>query len=279
MADREGDLDRLDHLDGLGHTAWEPSHHEFSVSATIAGTADTLSQDGTTWVRETFVPILAYMVLGLVMSRDPSGESPFSMSFWPTLLTVASLAAIGVRCCRFAAAGPGALPRSWGLSFSWREMRFLGWMGGTLLLALIVFVPTALLMTALVRDPLGAALAAVGTLYLLVRVSLVLPASAVGRRIKLEDSWHLTRSNGRRLALLPVLALAPAALWMSLCTGLSALLGMRDQFTSGALVYNMSVFLAALLAWIGTSLLMGRAFAWFAPADSGRWWAELGKPK
>jgi hypothetical protein len=266
MRDSEEALE-WDLSDALGRVVWNPSEHRFPVSATVVGTAQAFRDGGTAWFRETAIPLLAYLALRLFELRNASTEPSFLITVLPGQLVIVSMAVIGVRCCQFNALGPASLPRAWGLSWSWRETRFLGWIW-----VMFVVGPLAVLAVAYVMNTLGGGrpllvLLAIAAYYVFVRLSLVFPASAVGPRLKLKDSWRLTRANGRRLALLPALALIPAMLLMWLARNLAASLGREDQFVRGQIMYDVPFAVTGLLIWVAAALLLARAFAWFVPKD------------
>ena len=88
-------------------------------------------------------------------------------------------------------------------------------------------------------------------LYASARLSLVLPATAIGQRPTLKGSWRLSRSNGWRLALVMLL---PSLVLIPLSVGSLQLGGIAPQF--------LAAFILVLLGVIGIASL-SKAFCWF----------------
>jgi hypothetical protein len=121
-----------------------------------------------------------------------------------------------VTCHRVVLLGDDSVPRFGLASWSARETRFIGWMIAMyLVFAAVSLVPMIVLTSVLIGltgiKPDGGAslqpfqwailLASVPGVYVMARVSLVLPATAVDRRLNLPWSWERTAGNGWRMAL------------------------------------------------------------------------------
>ena len=120
-------------------------------------------------------------------------------------------------CHRLILLGDNSLPNRWGLFWSDRETRFFGWLIviGLLYFALslstlMIFavIPTSVFSWSILWLPtyVGYFVAA----YFEGRFSLVLPATAIGKRIYLRGSWALSYGNGLLIAialLIPALVL------------------------------------------------------------------------
>ncbi len=91
-------------------------------------------------------------------------------------------------------------------------------------------------------------------LYVLARLSLVLPATAIGQRPTLKGSWRLSRSNGWRLAVLSPAVLA----WV-----LYVLLLNESLVPPGIALHGLAAFTVVLL-WVFGMALLSRAYSWFA---------------
>jgi hypothetical protein len=115
-------------------------------------------------------------------------------------------------------------------------------------------------------DALGsvAALILIASYYPAVRLSLVLPASAIDHPVDWEDSWRLTRSNGRRLALILFPVIFPS-IYLSVLIRFPDLLGLPVLLARGSIVYEALLALISLLMWAGGTLLLSQAFHWFVP--------------
>ena len=187
---------------------------------------------------------------------------------------------IAVSCHRFVLLGQDALPSPWGVYWTSRETRFLGWwmgislisMGLTMLLVLVlgvlatgIFLATGGAAGSLPDPGVGVNVFLAGAglgiafvfpmIYIMARLSLVLPATAIGERPTLKGTWQLSRSNGWRLALvmfLPSLFLVPLSLW-----GLTLLDGnLLSRF--------IWAFMLTVLAVIGIAAL-SKSFSFLRP--------------
>ena len=112
------------------------------------------------------------------------------------------------------------------LSFKLRELKFVGWLFAVYAIYFIIsLVPTTVLM----NSPIGGHLIespdnfyyvqllfAVPATYVLARLCLVFPATAIDRRLGLRWSWRSTRGNGWRIVI--VIAIYPwvlsAVIWL-----------------------------------------------------------------
>ena len=110
-------------------------------------------------------------------------------------------------CHRVVLLGAASLPNKWGLFWSFRETRFLGWLFVLALIAFLLSIPVYYLaalvqMTAPDWTPgwytttIAMYLGLLLTAYIDGRIGLVLPATAVGDRLNLTRSWRITAENG-----------------------------------------------------------------------------------
>lgn len=117
-------------------------------------------------------------------------------------------ALFAISCHRVIILGDESLPNSFGLSWSCRETRFVGWLVVLGFVAVILSIPAFLL--AFVAPSYVASVAVfLFTTYFVVRLSLVLPGTAVDDRPSLSDSWNSTAGNGVVLLLavsMPIVA-------------------------------------------------------------------------
>ena len=248
-----------DHGDDL-EPEWDPSAHRLPVWATVREAAQAIAREWKALLKAVAVPAL--LVAVVVVLEDPFPNRSFLWDLLTGVLTFVPLTLIAVSCHRLVILGVDSLPSAWGLFWSRRETRFLGWY---LLIPLITFV-SLIVLSALVEILLVAllnvGLASGGHLFLLLvllafagyaaaRLSLVLPATSIGQRPTLKGSWRLSRSNGWRLALVMFL---PSLVLIPLSVGSSQLGGIAPQF--------LAAFLLVLLGLIGIALL-SKAFCWF----------------
>lgn len=115
--------------------------------------------------------------------------------------------------------GEDSLPNRWGIFWSERETRFLGWLIGIWFLYFALSLPTAILALVFSERITGWNVAWVATIltYILVayfqgRFSLVLPATAIDRRSNFRESWAMSRGKGMVIAMalvIPAMILIP----------------------------------------------------------------------
>ena len=110
----------------------------------------------------------------------------------------------GMSCHRVILLGDEPLPRKFGLYWTYRETRFLGWViviGIIYMLLTIPFQIAALYVPRLGWDwKISWYVPMLLATYVDGRVSMVLPATAVGERSSIVASWRLTRGKGLHIA-------------------------------------------------------------------------------
>ena len=245
---------------------WDPSAHRLPVWATIRAATQSIAKEWKALLQAIAVPTLAVVALYVAGEREyveavfPDLSSPLQdllQIVADSALSIVPLTMIAVSCHRLVILGVDSLPNAWGLFWSWRETRFLGWVFLLALVAVPLLLTATFLLSVSLEIPLarytrpwlywGVYLSVV--LGLLSRLSLVLPATAIGQNPTLADSWRLTRSNGWRLALLVIplaLSLAPPEELLELPVSGFALL----------------TLIRVLLLLVGIALL-SKAFSWF----------------
>ncbi len=263
-----------DHEDDL-EPEWDPSVHRLPVWATIREAVQAIAKEWKALLKGIAVPALVLAAVNVFFQRNPEYveavfpdlSSPFQALLQivaESALSVGFAMMIAISCHRLVILGVDSLPSAWGLFWSRRETRFLGW---SMLISLITFLPLAVLaalvgilvavlgrgFTPSVFVPLIAAnlLVLPFVWYAIARLSLVLPATAIGQRPTLKGSWRLSRSNGWRLALVMFL---PSLVLIPLSVGSFQLGGIAPQF--------LAAFPLVLLGLIEISAL-SKAFCWF----------------
>ena len=147
------------------------------------------------------------------------------LAAYPFFRTVLALATVplyvimATACHRIVLIGENSLPHRWGLFWTERETRFLGWFIGILFLYAGLSLPTAIILAIFSNPPeIGIATTiATFTSYVLVayfqgRFSLVLPATAVDERLDFKKSWAMSRGKGMLIAIalvIPTTILVP----------------------------------------------------------------------
>jgi len=249
---------------------WDHSVHRLAVWATIREAVQAIAKEWKALLKGIAVPALVLAAVNVFFQRNPEYvEAVFPDLSSPSqdlLQTVAEPALsvgfammIAISCHRLVILGVDSLPSAWGLFWSRRETRFLGW---SMLISLITALPFAVvgILVGILVAVLGRSFtvsAAVPlsvlpfVLYASARLSLVLPATAIGQRPTLKGSWRLSRSNGWRLALVMLL---PSLVLIPLSVGSLQLGGIAPQF--------LAAFPLVLLGLIGIASL-SKAFCWF----------------
>ncbi len=175
---------------------------------------------------------------------------------------------IAISCHRLVILGVDSLPSAWGLFWSGRETRFLGW---TFLIAFslgavvlpIPFVFRELSPNLSLSPNLRALAALVFTVsvfcggYVSARLSIVLPATAIDQRPTLKGSWRLSRSNGWRLGL--VVFLPSILIFVLIRLGVPLLRVLSPQRIPGQFLSSVALGLWGLLGIASLS----KAFQWF----------------
>lgn len=166
--------------------------------------------------------VLEFLQVQVVVDQiDQEGES-----FWWLLPLWAAQGLVYVlyatSCHRIVLLGDDSLPNRWGLFWTARETRFLGWSLVVLLLLLLGLLPfffaaflTVIQFSSNVTQWLEGSTMAVAfplAIYVMFRASLVLPATAIDQRLRFGEAWRLSQGNGWRLSIalvIPTLLLVP----------------------------------------------------------------------
>lgn len=159
------------------------------VLAIVLESAQAIATNWRTLVAALAIPTAAMFGIAWIAERLGSGE---------VLGTIAALpfyALFAVSCHRVIILGDRSLPNPYGLFWSYRETRFLGWLLVLGFLAIVFSIPALVLAFLVPSNLAGIALFLVST-YFGVRFSLVLPATAVDDSPSLSDSWNSTSGNG-----------------------------------------------------------------------------------
>lgn len=157
------------------------------------------------------IPILVSSFIELARTAYLWSLDPDSDNFWVTGFFVVGLFWISVpffvmfatSCHRVVLLGENSLPNKFGLYWSWNETRFVGWIFvlglvgalATIPVYILVWAFTYLELYAIVGLPI-AYLALLPSTYFDGRLGLVLPATAIGSRMKLSESWRATSGVG-----------------------------------------------------------------------------------
>jgi len=248
---------------------WDPSVHRLPVWATIREAVQAIAKEWKALLQAIAVPTLAFVALDVAGEREyveavfPDMRSflqDFLQDVLPWLLSIVPLTLIAVSCHRLVILGVDSLPNAWGLYWSKREGSFLGtiiviyFVSFLPLLPLVLLIQAVPLFTSTLDEWLLRGILFPLTLYVIARLSLDLPATAIGQGLTVWDRWRLSRSNGWRLALV----LSPAALaWV-----LSDLLLNESLVPSGITRHVLAAF-TVVLVWVFGIALLSKAYSWF----------------
>jgi len=178
------------------------------VLAMVLGAYATVFRNLGTLTRASFLPMLVLISLvGLEVATEPG--ILLSLLFWLAGLPFAAL--IAVACHRVVLLGPDSLDSPWSMFWSNRESSFFVWL---IILGITLYIAGLVIGTVFLMAPDGVirfVLTVFAITYIEGRFSMVLPATAIGNRMFLSNSWYLTAGNGPRIAIALLLPLA--ALW------------------------------------------------------------------
>lgn len=175
------------------------------------------SEAGHHWqalLKALIIPAIAMAWMRVAINRTPQ---EYGWMLTALVIGVPAGVLFAVACHRIVLLGEDSLFNRWGLYWTAREMRFIGWsilVGLLLFLVLMLTFPIVWAVVELAAaadmpiewlgegaaEVLGWAIYA-PTAYLMSRICLVLPATAVDQRPRLGDAWRLSRGNGWRLAI------------------------------------------------------------------------------
>ena len=164
-----------------------------------------------------FPPMICLLLYDLLTAEIASASVLTYLLF--SLLALPLYAVFATVVHRVILLGEHSLPHPWGLFWTERETRFLGWLFGIWLLYAALAIPQGFIRALFSPTEDGMDLAWIGTIlsYIVVayfygRFALVLPATAVDRRSDFRHSWYMSRGHGMTIAMalvLPAMILIP----------------------------------------------------------------------
>lgn len=202
---------------------WHLEHRELplkrKLAASFALVVEAISEVArkrTTLLGAAFLPIAGIFLIHAISAEiTTSAWSQFSLLL--VMLPLYALFATVVH--RVILLGEHSLPNRWGIFWTERETRFLGWLIGVWFLYFALSLPMGMLALVFSEAVTGRDVAWVATIlgYILVayfqgRFSLVLPATAIDRRSNFKESWAMSRGKGMMIALalvIPAMILIP----------------------------------------------------------------------
>ena len=176
---------------------WRPLLRALIVPAVLMTATNFATQYAMTWHYNTFGSTERLAVLGYIQ-----------FVVWLLLYVL-----FGMSCHRIILLGEGSLPNRFGIYWTMRETRFMGWVMLVGLIYMLLMFPFQLATVYLpphsVHWSVAWYLPLLLATYVDGRVSMVLPATAVGERSSIGESWRLTRSKGLHImAALVIVAVA-----------------------------------------------------------------------
>lgn len=171
--------------------------------------------------RKTLLAAAFLPIVGIVMVSTLSADLALSGIFAIMLLvvTLPLYVLFATVIHRVVLLGEHSLPSRWGIFWTERETRFLGWLIGVMFLYFAVSLPATLIILLFSGVFTGWDVAWIATFlsYLVVayfegRFTLVLPATATDKQSSFRDSWAMTRGKGMMIAValvIPTMILMP----------------------------------------------------------------------
>ncbi|MBX3725411.1 MAG: hypothetical protein KF823_05785 [Xanthomonadales bacterium] len=186
----------------------------FTVIALWAETARMLQRHAGDLLRVLVLPALLQLGLAWQVMRA-TGEGRQGLAWLLVAAAGLGIALFATNCHRVVLGDGGPVRSLWGLRLDGRVLWYLAWSVFLVLAGTLAFVPVLVLGILVVpalfpgMDPEELArlfewlawLPLILIIHLLIRLSLVLPATALGRDTHPGESWHLTHGHGWRLTL------------------------------------------------------------------------------
>lgn len=186
-----------------------------SIALVVEATNEVIRKRATL-VGAAFLPIAGILLINVLSEEiSPSGFSHFAL----VLATLPLYALFATIVHRVVLLGEHSLPNRYGIFWTERETRFLGWFIGICFLYFALSLPTILMSLVFSEAFSGQNVPSVVPIlnYILVayfegRFSLVLPATAIDRRSNFKESWAMSRGRGMMIAValvIPAVILIP----------------------------------------------------------------------
>lgn len=159
------------------------------------------------------VCLLLISSFSTALALSPVAQTFFALAYLPFYVIFATV------CHRVVLLGENSLPHRWGIFWTERETRFLGWFIGIWFLYFGLSLPIGVIFLYLSSMDVGWNTTWIASFvsYLVVayfegRFSLVLPATAVDKRSDFKASWTMSRGKGLLIAIalvIPAMILIP----------------------------------------------------------------------
>ncbi len=182
----------------------------------VAEATDEVVRKRNALISAAFLPVAGILLIDAVTADS---NLPKLLRFFLRALTFPLWVLYATTVHRVVLLGANALPSRFGLFWTERETRFLGWLIGIWFLYFALSIPTGIA-EAIVSDVflgwdvtwLTVILSHLIVAYFEGRFGLVLPATAIDRRSSFREAWAMSRGKGWMIAValvIPTLALIP----------------------------------------------------------------------
>ncbi len=235
---------------------WDPSLHRLPVWEISREAVLAIAKDWKALLKAIAVPTVVVAGAHVVSLQEYFEDVQNVLE----LVGIAVGMLIAISCHRLVILGVDSLPSAWGLFWSGRETRFLGWMFLIVFCVGAVVFPPWFFLLSPNRRALAALVFTVSVFcggYVGARLSIVLPATAIDQRPTLKGSWRLSRSNGWRLGL--VVWLPSILIFVLWRLGVPFLRVLSPQTIPGQFLSSVALGLGGLLGIASLS----KAFQWF----------------
>lgn len=161
-------------------------------------------------------PTVGLLLIGAVstaFAMSPVAQTLLALAYFPFYVIFAT------SCHRLVLLGENSLPHRWGVFWTERETRFLGWLIGVWFLYFGLALPIGLVFSFLSNMAvdwdttwIASFVSYFVVAYFQGRFSLVLPATAVDKRSDFKTSWAMSRGKGVLIAIalvIPAMLLIP----------------------------------------------------------------------
>ncbi len=167
-------------------------------------------------LRALLIPTVCLLLIGALstaLESSPVAQTFLALAYLPFYVIFTTT------CHRAVLLGENSLPHRWGIFWTERETRFLGWFIGIWFLYFGLSLPIGIIFAFLSNMAVGwnTTWIATFTSYVVVayfegRFSLVLPATAIDKRSDFRASWAMSRGKGMLIAIalvIPAMILIP----------------------------------------------------------------------
>ena len=161
------------------------------------------------------IPAVCITIIELLVSQLPPNFLTALLTF---ALTTPFHALFAIVCHRTVILGSDSLPNPYGMFWSDRELRFVGWTIALFVLTLLLVFSIGALAAALMLSTSSSIVSLVfavvvwlGFIYIYTRLSLLFPATAVDEQASFIRAWQLSENNGMRMIAVALITVGPIA--------------------------------------------------------------------